>query len=251
MAKKPDWDYALRIRGVTLKTLPVAVLADYLKEFASLLGDDSKPVLDGIVKGSVIVRIKQAGQHAAYTRNRLQHAANDPLGPGGRSFLKITELMSRTGARGEIVDRNKNTVVSFPTFAVKENIAPVLTITDVGALDGQVVGINGADDTVHLRLLDKGGVEYRIVLRDIAMAQDLAKRFRSEIVRVHVHGTWQRSESGKWVPHSVYADRIETLDCASPKDVVNALRAIRTGWTDSKEPLKELADIRGTDDLHA
>ncbi|ODT36963.1 MAG: hypothetical protein ABS55_04650 [Lautropia sp. SCN 70-15] len=251
MAKKPDWDYALRIRGVTLKTLPVAVLADYLKEFAALLGDDSKPVLDGIVKGSVVVRVKQVGQHPAYTRARIQHAANDPLGPGGRSFVKLSELMNRSGARGEIVDRQENTVVSFPVFAAKEYAAPEMTVSDVGTLDGRVVGISGADDTVHLRLLDKGSVEHRIVLRDIAMAQDLAKRFRSDIVRVHVHGTWRRTDSGKWEPHAVYADRVEILDGASPRDFVQTLRAIKTGWSEMQEPLKELADIRGTDDLHA
>lgn len=251
MAKKPDWDYALRIRGVTLKTLPVGVLADYLKEFAALLGDDAKPVLDGIVKGSVIVRVKQAGEHPVYTRNRIQHAANDPLGPGGRSFKRITELMMSSGARGEIVDRQENTVVAFPIVAADEETAADLIISDVGTLDGKVVGISGADDTVHLRLLDKGAREYRIVLRDIAMAQDLAKRFRSDIVRVHVHGTWRRTSAGGWEPNAVYADRIEVLDDSTPKQVVDDLRAVRTGWHDIKEPLKELAAIRGTDDLHA
>nr|WP_312375018.1 hypothetical protein [Delftia acidovorans] len=244
MAKKPDWDYALRIRGVTLKTLPVAVLAEYLKEFAALLGEEAKPVLDGIVKGSVIVRVKQAGNHPAYTRNRIKHAANDPLGPGGRSFVRIAELMSRNGAKGEIVDRQENTVIAFPSFAANEEPAEEITISEEGSLDGKVVGISGADDTVHLRLLDKGGSEYRIVLRDISMAQDLAKRFRSDVVRVHVHGTWRRTADGKWTPHAVYADRVEVLDTTSAKTVFNELRSIKTGWSDMVDPIKELADIR-------
>ncbi|MEO6016132.1 MAG: hypothetical protein ABIP46_02675 [Polaromonas sp.] len=251
MAKKPDWDYALRIRGVSLGTLPISVLADYLKEFAALLGDSARPVLDGIVKGSVIVRIKQAGEeHPAYTRNRLQQAANDPLGPGGRSYSKIAELMSKNGARGEIVDRELHTVVAFPGTRPDAVEQPDLIISDDGTLDGLVVGVSGADDTVHLRLLDKGGVEHRITLRDLNMARDLAKLFRSDIVRVHVHGTWRRTPDGKWLPHAVYADRVEILDSSSAREVFEELRLIKTDWTDMAEPMKELAEIRGIDELH-
>lgn len=245
MAKKPNWDYALRIKGVSLETLPIAVLAEYLKEFASLMGDSARPVLDGIVKGSVIVRVRQAGEHPAYTRNRLQQAANDPLGPGGRSYERITQLMVRNGAKGDVIDRQEHTVIAFPGAAQVEEPDPEVIISDVGILDGLVVGVSGADDTVHLRLQDQGGVEHRITLRDLAMARSLAARFRTSPVRVHVHGTWRRSAKGKWEAHQVYADRIEDLDEESAKQVFDTLRAIKTEWTDLADPLAELADIRG------
>ena len=245
MAKKPNWDYALRIKGVSLETLPIAVLAEYLKEFASLMGDSAKPVLDGIVKGSVIVRVRQAGEHPAYTRNRLQQAANDPLGPGGRSYERITQLMVRNGAKGDVIDRQEHTVIAFPGSAQPEEPEPDVILSDVGTLDGLVVGVSGADDTVHLRLQDQGGVEHRITLRDLAMARSLAARFRTSPVRVHVHGTWRRSPKGKWEAHQVYADRIEDLDEDSAKQVFDTLRSIKTGWTDLADPLAELADIRG------
>ncbi len=252
MAKKPDWDYALRIKGVSLETLPIALLGEYLKEFASLMGESARPVLDGIVKGSVIVRVRQAGEHPAYTRNRLQLAANDPLGPGGRSYARIADLMARSGARGDIIDREKHTVVAFPGVTAVQEVEPDLIISDTGTLDGHVVGVSGADDTVHLRLQDQGGIEHRITLRDLGMARNLAARFRAGPVRVHVHGTWRRSAGGKWEAHQVYADLVEDLDEESAKSVFDTLRAIRTGWTDAEDPLKELAEIRGeSDDLRS
>lgn len=251
MAKKPEWDYALRIRGVTLKTLPIATLAEYLKEFAALLGENARPVLDGIVRGSVVIRAKQAGEHPAYTRNRIQHAANDPVGPGGRNYKRISELMSRDGHRGEIIDRQEVTVVVFDAPGHAETAAADLIISDTGTLDGHVVGVSGADDTVHLRLLDRGGVEHRITLRDLGMAKSLAARFRADRVRVHVHGTWRRTAEGKWEAHQVYADQIEDLDERTAKEVFDELRQIHTGWSDTPDALKEWNEIRGLDDMHA
>jgi hypothetical protein len=252
MAKKLDWDYALRIKGTSLDTLPIAVLAEYLKEFAALIGEGARPVLNGIVRGSVIVRVRQAGEHPAYTRNRLQQAANDPLGPGGRSYTRISDLMAKNGARGDIIDRQENTVVAFPGIAESSIAEPDLIIFDTGTLDGHVVGVSGADDTVHLRLQDQGGVEHKVTLRDITMARTLAARFRAGPVRVYVHGTWKRSPDGKWEAHQVYADQVEDLDESTAKEVFDTLRSIKTGWTDVEDPLRELAEIRGgADDLRS
>jgi len=47
-----------------------------------------------------------------------------------------------------------------------------------------------ADYLDRLRLRDHGGIEHKVVLRDLAMARELASRFRAGPVRVHVHGTW-------------------------------------------------------------
>lgn len=245
MARKPAWHFALRIKGVSLDTLPMSALADYISEFAALLGGDAQPVLDSIVRSSIIVRARQAGdQHPAYTRQRLQQAANDPTVPAGRSFRRLGDLMAASGARGDVVDEQHNTVIVFPA-ARRAPVIPELIVADVGTLDGQVVGVSGADDTVHLRLLDIGNVEYKITLRDLAMAQELAKLFRGPPVRVFVHGTWRRSPGGGWSPHAVYADRIEVLDASSAAEVFQELRAIKTGWSNIENPLDELAEIRG------
>jgi len=250
MAKKPDWDYALRIKGVTLRTLPVSYLADYLKELVGLMGDDSRPVLDGIVRGSVVVRVKQTGDHPAHTRARLRAAANDPSGPAGKSYSRIVGYMARDGAHGEIVDHQDAVVVRFAVDRQVTPAEPELTVNDVGTLDGRVVGVVGADDTVHVRLRDHGGIEHKVVLRDLAMARELASRFRAGPVRVHVHGTWRRTVEGKWEAQQVYADRVEELDDLSAKEVFDELRAIPTGWAAVADPLKEWASIRGLNDLH-
>lgn len=250
MARKPDWDFALWIKGVTLRTLPVSLLADYLKELAGMMGEGSRPVLDGIVRGSVVVRVKQTSDHPAVTRNRLQVAMNDPVSAGGKSYRRIASFMERDGAHGEIVDRNNVVVVLFEGARRSSAVEPEMIVTDTGMLDGSVIGVVGADDTVHVRLLDKGGIEHRITLRDLAMARSLATRFRGGPVRVHVHGTWRRRTDGKWEASQVYADRIEDLDDLPAKAVFDELRAIRTGWSEVADPIAEWAELRGTNDLH-
>jgi len=89
-----------------------------------------------------------------------------------------------------------------------------------------------ADYLDRLRLRDHGGIEHKVVLRDLAMARELASRFRAGLVRVHVHGTWRRTVEGKWEAHQVYADCIEELDDLSAKEVF----AEETGRADAQIP---------------
>lgn len=71
--KRTDWDFALRIRGVTPRTLPMARLADYLKAWAVLLGDVNEPQFAGIVNGSAVLRASACG------RRFSTHAGSAPM----------------------------------------------------------------------------------------------------------------------------------------------------------------------------
>lgn len=251
MAKKPDWDYALRIKGVELKTLPMSAVAEYLKEFAGMLGDSAKPVLDGIVKGSVVLRAKQMGDHPALTRNRLQSFELESDGGVARSYQKIQALLARDAARAELLDRNNNVVVRFyPQEAANEKKVEAI-IYDTGSIDGRIVGITGADDTVHIKLINDQHEEHKVIVRDIGLARELASKFRGPMVRVHVHGTWKRDLHGKWACHSVYADSVEDLEEDLLTSVMSQLREMPGGWKDVEDPVAEWHQIRGQSDLHS
>jgi hypothetical protein len=56
MGERADWDFALRIRGVTPQRLPMTRLAEYLKQFAELHGSERDVHFAGIVKGSAVLR---------------------------------------------------------------------------------------------------------------------------------------------------------------------------------------------------
>ncbi|NRF68668.1 hypothetical protein HLB44_16875 [Aquincola sp. S2] len=249
MTRRADWDFALRIRGVSLSTLQLGRLAEYLGRFADLLGDDGRPVFAGVVKGSVVLRVKERNTRlVSTTRQRLRKAANDDEAPGRSAYERLTSLLRSDGARGAVVDEKNDEVIVFPSLP-QPSISAEVVVADVADIDGVVVAVEGVDDTAHIRLLDPSTKAITSVqVRDMALARQAAACFRGAALRIRVHGTWKRTPEGNWVPNSLYADAIEQLDQRSAVEVFGDLGAIRhTGWANmSKEDASKLLDdIRG------
>lgn len=247
MTKRSDWQYALHIKGVSSDTLDMGRIGEYLVQFAHLIGHDAKPRFEGMVKGSVVLRTKSSADHPALVRSRLRQAADSEASPmAHKAFNVIGEMMAADGARGAIIDRQKAVVIQFPGVSKPATVEQEVVVTDSGDLDGQVVSIVGADDTVHIRLQDVGGVTHKIVVTKLDLAQELAKRFRKGWLRVRVHGKWKRSPEGRWEPLTVYADSFEELDSTSAADVFRALQQIPdNGWSNLDDPIGEWERLRG------
>jgi hypothetical protein len=218
--------------------LPLARMAEYLKEFALLLGEESRPVFAGIVAGSVVIRAREtSSMPPALTRTRMKVARSDREAPGGRNYARLNELMAGDGANGIVLDRDENTVIELPGREVAAPAPREYTMSDVGFIDGVVVGITGVDDTVHIRIQESSGATHSIDLRDLSRAREVAQHFRAGSVRVHVHGTWKRLAEGNWVPLAVHFDHFEILDEGTAREVFDALAAIPgNGWADVADP---------------
>lgn len=249
MSIRSNWDYALRIGGVTFETLGMARLAEYMARFAELLGPEARPTFAGAIKGSVVLRAKDRGPAAALTRTRMRTAANDETAPARAPYEKLARLLRDDCARGSVVDKNEKNVIVFPLSPAKElRDEREFIISDKADLDGVVVGVEGIDDTAHLGLQDPSTlVVYRIQVRDMRLAREAAGFFRGEVIRVKVHGTWRRDGRG-WHPHSLYADAIERLDQSTAAEVFGQLHSIQgTGWATmtSQDAERLVAEIRG------
>jgi len=249
---KRHWDYALQIKGVSFNTLGLSRLADYMKEFALLLGEDARPTFAGAVKGSVVLRALDHGEHPVLTKSRVRQAALKEESPGRAAYEKITLLMSRDGARGQIVDHSDNVLATFSPTKPANDEAPEIIIPDEGEIDGVVVGVSGADDTAHVRLQDTSGAIHSITVRDMTLARALATRFRGNSIRMHVHGTWKRTLAGAWEPHALYGDRFDDLDQSNAYETFLELAAIPgNGWATTEDADEVWKKIRGLDDSGA
>lgn len=249
---KREWDYALHIKGVTFNTLGLARLADYMKEFALLLGEDARPTFAGAVKGSVVLRARDRSEYPVLTKSRVRQAAANTEAPGHNAYEKISSLMRRDGARGQIVDRSDNVLATFtPRIPANDDMQEIV-ISDEGELDGIVVGVSGADDTAHIRLQEASGSIHSITVRDMTLARELATRFRANTVRLHVHGTWKRTAAGLWEPHALYGDRFEDLNQSDAHETFLELAAIPgNGWATTEDADEVWKRIRGIDDSRA
>jgi hypothetical protein len=240
-----NWTYALKIRGSDPASLPLSKVAEYLREFSALLGDLPSVRFAGLVKGSAVLRSYVAPQDEQMVQVRLLEARTIPDSLPADQANKVARLLGRDGFRAELIDRKNNKVLDFVMPEAMNQAIGEVIVSDSGTLDGVVVGIQGADDTVHVRLRDSDGVESRVIFRDLIQARELAHRFRGEPVRVYVHGTWKRSPEGVWTTNNVYADRFEDLDETSALDVFEKLRAIPgNGWSDVDDPMNAWRGLR-------
>lgn len=249
MPKKPNWDYALRIKGVKRpQDIPLAKLAEYLKEFAQLMGDAQKPVYAGITKGSAFLRSAIAPNANQAVRLRLLEARSNAETSAAKHAQNIVKMMERDNTEGQIEDRHGAVILQFSPRKKTEEKAKEYLIQDTAVLDGIIVGISGVDDTAHIRLLDAAGATQNISIRDLQLARQLAKHFRAHVIRIHVHGTWKRTANGAWEPHTLYGDYFEELDNKSAKEIFQELAELPgNNWASMDDPSAFLQELRGAD----
>lgn len=242
--KRTDWDFALRIRGVTPRTLPMARLADYLKAWAVLLGDGNEPQFAGIVKGSAVLRASLPADSRLTTKVRLLSANAGTDESAVKSAAAIAEMMGRDRVHGEVQDRTGAVILE---FRPRERVAlPEYVMHDTAVVDGVVISLVGADDTVHLRLQDSDGSVFKVTVRSLETARNLAQHFRGEVLRAYVHGTWTRTAEGSWQPNSLYLDRFDVLDDEPASAILSRLSALPGNrWATMESPDQLLRQLRG------
>jgi hypothetical protein len=247
MKQKTDWDYALRIKGTSPRSIPLSVLAEYIKEFAGLLGEQNKPTYAGVIKGSALLRAKISDFSKTETKVRL---ASIRLGEGtGNQYAEnITRLVTRENTSAELEDKTGAVILSFYGKGQETTPSTEYVIQDTGTMDGTVVGITGIDDTVHIKLQSANGQTDKVTVRDLSMAKKLAHYFRGNPIRINVHGTWKRSAVGIWEPLNVYGDSFEELDSKSAQEIFEELSEVPGNvWQTMNDPMGFWKELRGID----
>jgi hypothetical protein len=240
------WDLELQVKGVSLETLPLARAGEYMQQLAALIGDEARPISSGVFKGSALFRARVDAGRRQITDVRLRHAYI--VGSVAHSaYAKLDLMMAEDGGRGQLIDRANEVLLTFlgtkPAQPERDQI-----ISDVGDLDGVVVGIAGADETAHVRLRRHDGVVVTVVVRSAELADKLASKFRKPEIRVHVHGTWRRSAAGRWEPLNVYGDSFDELEQADASTAMQSLTDIPgNGWRDFADANALWKKIRGLD----
>lgn len=240
------WDFALKIRGVTPSTVPMGQLAEYLREFAGLLGDDAKPVFVGMVKGSVVLRARETGTlPPAIVRTRMRTARHSREAPGGKSYARLRELLAKDRATGTVLDCSGETIVEIAAQPEPQSNAMEHVISDRGEIDGVIVGIQGIDETVHVRVQGQDGAVASVELRDISRARAIAQHFRGDPVRLRVRGTWKRSADGAWAPEHLHFEGLEELDPRTAREILDELSSISgNGWDTVDDLDKAIDELR-------
>jgi hypothetical protein len=236
--------YRLYIDAYTPATIPMARLARYMQEFASLLGHEAAVHFERLEEGSTQLVSRVDFEDVPKVRARLDRLAR---GEGDGDSLKardeIDRLLADDNATGFVEDSASNAkVIAFPgvTRPKPRRYGP---FNQEGSLGGLIVSVGGADATKHVQL-QNGDTKHTGLETDQETARRLGKHL-FEPVRVVGTGRWLREDDGSWTLESFKVRDFTVLRDESLRDAVEGLRAVEgSDWKGMGDPLAALKALR-------
>lgn len=231
----------LIIDGYTPNTLPIAKLADYLKNFAALVGTEADIHFEKVGKGSAALVNRVRDDIVMQTRSRIAAAERGEAPPDAiRGLIGLKELYRLDETTGRIKE-DRHRLLEFP----KSKTVQYGTIVEEGTLEGIVIRIGGKDETAHVTIQD-GGKTYSCVT-NTAKAKELRDYLfeYEKPVRFFGRGKWTRTASGDWELIEFKLRDYEPLNNDELLQVLDRMRQIPgSGWGKVDDPLGRLDEIR-------
>lgn len=217
-----DEIYELQIDAFTPESIPMSRLAEYMADFAALLGHKEHVHFTRLKPGSLsmVSRVDPVAQNKVF--RRLEEVR---FGAAARVAMEasrnIDDKLVADNAVGRIV-RGKAKVIEFPGRArlVEATVGPVV---QADTIDGEVIQIGGRDETINVHL--KAGDEIHFCVTSKAVARRLAQHIFGAPVRVRGKATWSRKEPGDWKLHRFEIENFDLLDETPLSKVFERLRA--------------------------
>jgi hypothetical protein len=230
----------LKIDGYTPHTLPMARLADYLRDLADLLGAESDAHFIQVAEGSAELIHDVPDDNYRAMQERVINAA-EGKGPKQaiRGYHELRSKLRQDAKPAELVNDSGATVLQFPIPEPSPLLGPV---TQPGSLEGMLIKLGGRDETVPVHLQD--GDAYYKCTATRATAKELRNQLFEKPIRIHGIGKWIRNEDGNWTLESFRINSWEPLNDEAIEAVLARMRAAESGWDKIDDPLGELRRIR-------
>ena len=234
--------YELHIDAFTPKTISMARLAEYMADFAELLGHHQQVHFEKLSEGSLVLasRVEPVAQNKVRRRIEEVRYGNAPK-PAQKAYQSIDSRLADDNAVGKIV-RGASEVIPFPgrTRVIERSLGPV---EQADTLDGEVIQIGGRDETINVHLRTAEGVVQCVTTK--AIARRMAQHLFGPPVRLTGVGMWSRSESGKWTLRKFAVHDFDTLDQTSLPKLFESLRAkLGPGPSGRPNPAAFLCELR-------
>ncbi len=240
MARK---ELRFQIEGTTPHVIPMARLAEYLKELSVLLGNKQHVHFLRVETGSLpcIVEVDQEEEDSIISRVKKA-----TLNKGPREAVKanstVRTMLKKDEFSAEFKTERGETFASYPLIKQRkeETFGP---FWQDGSLDGIIVRLGGIDETLPVHLVYEGRTHICNANREIV--RQLGPHIWGDPIRVHGEGKWYRNAQGTWELQFFDIHRFETLQATTLSEAVAALQAIPdNGPLALKDPLAEMHKLR-------
>lgn len=239
--------YQFKVDAFTPETLPMARLAAYLTQLASLFGNPERVHFDKLKKGSAVVQTKVETQAVPKVDVRLRQAgALDAPEDVAKTYRTLNKMLREDNATGLLRKPRGATIIKFP--GKKTPIAETIRVVETGSLEGILIRVGGTDETLPIWLQDINGMIYYCNTRDKQVARQLAAYYLGPSVRVHGSGRWLRNQDENWELEEFTIVNFEPLSEHTLTETVQVIRKIPGNeWDELDDPIAYLKHIRGNE----
>lgn len=240
--------YTLHIKAYSPETIPMARLAQYMQNLAALFGHENAVHFKDLREGSTQVVTRIDHEDVPKVADNLARVKRGEGGPeANRAQTEIDRLLADDNATGYLFEDEdeKSKIIVFPG-ATRPKRTTYGPFNQEGSIDGILISVGGADQTVHLQL-QNGDIKYTGIDTNRETAMRLARHMYKP-VRIFGTGRWLRDENGNWLLKRFRVESYTTLAPEELKDAIDEMRKIEgSGWKAIFDPLSALRDLRDMD----
>jgi hypothetical protein len=237
--------YTLYIKAYTPETIPMARLAQYMQNLAAMLGHDAAVHFDTLKPGSTQLVTWIDHEDVPKVATHLdQVKRGEGSSDAAKAHAEIDRLLAEDNATGFVYEDEDASaeIIAFPgvTRPAPPTFGP---FNQEGSLDGILISVSGADQTVHLQL-QNGDIKYTGIDTNRETARRLAKHMY-EPVRLFGTGRWFRDQEGAWNLKKFKVDSYKVLAAHDLKDAIDQMREIKgSEWKAMDDPIRDLRALR-------
>jgi len=237
--------YTLYIKAYTPETIPMARLARYMQHLAAMLGHDAAVHFERLKPGSTQLVTRIDHEDVPKVADHLAQVKRGEGSPeAAKAQAEIDNLLADDNATGFVYedDNESAQIIAFPGVT-RPKPATFGPFNQEGSLDGVLISVSGADQTVHLQL-QNGEIKYTGIDTNRETARRLAKHMY-EPVRLFGTGRWLRDQEGKWILKKFKVESYKVLAADDLKDAIAQMREIEgSEWKAMDDPIGALRALR-------
>lgn len=243
-------EYRFKIDAYTPDTIPMARLAEYMADLATMLGEPEKVHFDHLERGSVVLVQKIDPPGVLKVRERVK-AIKDGSAPAEviKAFERTNDRLKQDNSVGVLIEGDDAEIIQFPGREMPERLT-YGPFNQEGTVDGQVIVVGGTGDLVPVHI-SRAGKTFNCHT-DREMAKKLAIHLFGGEVRVRGNARWERDENGIWKLLKFRIYDFEVLNELPLSEVIERMRSIEgSEWLSFEDPWDEWSKLRGDgDEIH-
>jgi hypothetical protein len=226
------------------ETFPMERLAQYMQEFARLLGSTEHIHFKMIKDGSTtLVSSADPVCEPKVDRRLLGLRTNAGTKDARESYRRIDEMLAEDDAVGT-VHRNNSKVLDFPG-RTRPKVEEIDMVRQHECIDGELQLIGGRDETVPVHLYDAHLDRHFKCNTSKQKARELAPFLFGPELRIFGESEWKRDSEGIWSMKTLWIDSFLVLNQDPVPETIRRLRSIPGNtWHEVADPAAELLDIR-------